>query len=132
MNLKRGLLRLWLVLALVWITSTTWLWWDEITATVTRPTFHVTTSDERKISFEGPEGATKEQASDHFMTELRAGRMPGLPATAPITVTDVTEEFEADWPSRREAIVPILLPPLCVLVLGIGLFWAIQGFRGHS
>ena len=42
MNLKRGLLRLWAVLALMWVAAMTWLLWDELKSA--EHVFSVTTS----------------------------------------------------------------------------------------
>ena len=51
----------------------------------------------------------------------------------PVTGTEfsVAEELVADWTRRREAGAFVLLPSLGVLVLGIGLAWAAEGFRRH-
>src|SRR5262249_18604437 len=55
------------------------------------------------------------------------GPFPGeVPGKEEVTIA---EEFHPDWPRRRNALALILLPPLAVLVVGIGLFWAAQGFQ---
>jgi hypothetical protein len=41
----------------------------------------------------------------------------------------ITEELVTNWSHRREALAVVLLPPLGVLVVGVGLFWAARGFR---
>jgi hypothetical protein len=41
----------------------------------------------------------------------------------------IADQLVANWPRRREAVAIVLLPPLGVLVIGIGLFWVAQGFR---
>jgi hypothetical protein len=64
MNLKRGLLRLWVLLALAWIAPTTWLLWDELTTS--EHSFVVTTADNRHYELKGPPGSTKEQALQKF------------------------------------------------------------------
>ena len=63
-----------------------------------------------------------------FDAKIKAsGALPGeLPGKEQVTIA---EQFRADWPRRRQALALILLPPLGVLVVGIGLFWAAQGFR---
>jgi hypothetical protein len=64
MNLKRGLLRLWVLLALAWVAPTTWLLWDELT--MSEHSFVVTTSNNRHYEMQGPPGTTKEQALQKF------------------------------------------------------------------
>lgn len=200
MNLKRGLLRLWVVLALIWVTATTSLLWDEVT--VGKPKFLIASSLNGHYSIEGPEGATKEQALDHFykaLMKVEAGPDPGsisvqspdeviheFPSSTSIVVIKrtlkqhwqsklaefrqkypeyngmsdetladalykrfysdmpreqfntkiglndnqvaITEEVVANWPRRRTALALIVLPPLALLIVGAGLFWAAQGF----
>jgi hypothetical protein len=161
MNLKRGLLRLWVLLALTWVVPTTWLMWNELTKT--QPEFLVTFANNKKYSITGPEGASREQALEVLhkqlsskLTEFRQkypayndmsdsaladaihkkyySDMPRDQFNDKIglveeQVTTVVDELVADWPSRRKAMAIVLLPPLGVFVLGIGLFWAVQGFR---
>lgn len=212
MHLRRGLLRLWAVLAAIWIAAATWLFWDALT--VTKHEFLLTTSYGR-FEISGPAGATKEQALEHFIKELEASNIakpgdraallaeaykrgllppdmkaayeeaqkrglvprpirvqsadgvihefppgtsmdtvdwvmkhyadsmkasnpqqwPGLPDIPQQTTKEqltVTDEFAADWPRRRETAAVVLFPPLGVLVVGIGLFWAAQGFRSRK
>ena len=220
MNLKRGLLRLWVVLALLWVTTVSWIVWSELT--ITRPRFLFTSSHNGRYEIEGPEGGTREQALEKFYSALEAGKvgkpedraallagrraieagpddpgsfsvrrtpdgvihefpvgtstdeinrtlgkywqsrlaefrqkypqyddmsnadladalyrkfysdMPREQFNAKIGSTEeqvtVTEESVANWPRRRMALALILLPPLAVLVIGAGLFWAGQGF----
>lgn len=64
MNLRRGLLRLWVILALAWVAPTTWLLWDELTTS--EQSFVITTADNRHYEMKGPPGATKEQALQKF------------------------------------------------------------------
>ena len=200
MNLRRGLLRLWVLLALIWIVPTTWLLRDALT--MSEHLFVVTTAAGKpQYEIKGPPGATKEKALQKFkeltLEQQRAlanakARMAvssiGKPAFDPnqpfqatppgaanpsklaefrqkypeysdmsdsaladaiykkyysdlardqfnakIGLTEeqatVTDEFVADWPRRWEAIAIVILPPLGVLVFGVGLFWVFQGFR---
>jgi hypothetical protein len=164
MNLKRGLLRLWVLLASTWVVPTTWLMWNELTKT--QPEFLVTFANNKKYSITGPEGASREQALEVLRKQLSSKlaefrqKYPDYndmsdTALADATykkyysdmprdqfndkiglikepVTTVADEVVADWASRQKAIAIVLLPPLTVLFLGIGLFWAVQGFRSRT
>jgi hypothetical protein len=68
MNLKRGLLRLWVLLALTWLVPTTWLMWNELTKT--QHEFLVTFANNKKYSITGPEGASREQALEILHRQL--------------------------------------------------------------
>jgi hypothetical protein len=150
MNLRRGLLRLWIVLSLLWVTAMTWLLWSELT--ITYPNYIFSTPHNGRYELEGPEGATREQALEKFYSRLeteknikpedRAALLAARPNPAPPPgfVLDqrgagpadeqvtVTNERAADWPRRRNAAAAIFLPPLAVIIIGVGLFWAGQGF----
>jgi hypothetical protein len=60
----RGLLRLWVVLALFWVAAKTWLLWNELTTTAL--TFTVTTSDNKQFEMQTPAGSTKEEVREAF------------------------------------------------------------------
>lgn len=268
MNLKRGLLRLWVVLTLIWVTGAAWLLWDELT--VTKHVFLLTASN-TTYELSGPTGATREEALEKFKSRIEAGQgakpedraallaeirafeegpwtkyssgqgaaphdpnavsgaqKSGGDSTAPIRVESadgvihefpagtsmdvvdrvmkqyaqsnlasnpqwprlpvnppehssklaelrqkyseyndmsdsafadalyrkyysdmprdqfnakmgltgerltITDEFVANWPRRWQTVAAVALPPLAVLVVGVGLFWAAQGFRTRS
>jgi hypothetical protein len=211
-SMKRGLLRLWIVIALIWVATTTWFLWNGLTAA--ERAFLVTTFNGHKYKIAGPEGATEGQAileasriakskelsaallveaykrgllspekkaayeemrrrgmivlddpggiglenqpmsklarfrgehpefdhlSDQELADTLYSRfysdMPRAEFDARINALDkkeqlsITEEMVANWSHRREALAVVLLPPLGVLVVGIGLFWAARGFR---
>jgi hypothetical protein len=171
MNLKRGLLRLWIVLALIWVGATTWFLWSDLLSIV--PVFVVRSSNGREfVARVTGEDADNAQAIDVIKAlkeELETGRR-GKPEVKPEERTSLLAEVEAyekvhtftidgntdtaqrdvtkkpsaekmvavtrktfaNWPHRREAIVAIFLPPLGLLILGIGFFWVAQGFRKNS
>jgi hypothetical protein len=73
MNLKRGLLRLWLVLTLLWVMAMTWLLWSELT--ITKPRFLIASSHNGRYEIDGPEGATREQALEKFYSSLKTAKI---------------------------------------------------------
>jgi hypothetical protein len=168
-NLKRGLLRLWIVVAVIWVGATTWFSRSDLLSTV--PKFVVRSSNGRefvagvtgrdadnaqaidvvkalKEELEtGRRGKPEERAS--LLAEVEAyekahaftinGNTDTAAARRDVTKESPTEKMVtvarktfANWPHRREAIAAILLPPLGVLIVGIGFFWVAQGFRKNS
>jgi hypothetical protein len=123
MNLKRGLLRLWVVLALVWVVPMTWLQWDELMSTKL--------SKLAEFRQQNPQydNMSDFALADAFYKEYYSN-IPRDQFDAKIGLTK--DALEADWSRRREAVAFVLLPPLGVLVLGVGLFWAAQGFGSRS
>jgi hypothetical protein len=134
MNLQRGLLRLWVVLTLLWVTAMTWLLWSELT--ITNPKFIIASSHNGQYEIVGPEGATREQALEKFYSALETAKIGKPEDRAALLATrgsadeqvTVTNEPAVNWPRRRTAAAAVFLPPLAVIVIGAGLFWAGQGF----
>ena len=73
MNLKRGLLRLWVLLALAWVAPTTWLLWDELT--MTKLEFLVTMANNKKYSISGPDPRGKSDVIDRRVVWKFWGRV---------------------------------------------------------
>jgi hypothetical protein len=135
-NLIRGLLRLWVVLALVWVGLTTWLQWDALASIPVDATIRVQSAD-------GVIPEDLRRAKD-LETVYQAGEMPpdmraDYEKVRPMLLQKLQDEG-GTWggatvperPRRRDAVAFVLLPPFGVLVFGVGLFWVAQGFRSRS
>jgi hypothetical protein len=154
MNLKRGFLRLWVLLTLFWMPALIWLQWTELT--ITRQTFHVTLKAaepaasepfdpdaylrkkagdampyRKRYSIEGPDGATREQALDQiynqFYSDKPRDQFDRL-IDEKIATQAITVETIPNWHRRGMALAVIFGPPLAVMVIGAGLFWVGRGF----
>jgi hypothetical protein len=113
MNWKRGLFRLWLVIAVGWIAAATFLWWDDLTCS--RCT--VVNEAKKPAGYENttsvllPDGTPVAiQTLDHAAA-LRAARL-------------------FIWNEKGSTILGTALgPPIALLLLGYTLVWIGRGFR---
>jgi hypothetical protein len=161
MNLKRGFVRLWVVLALVWVTAMTWLLWSELTfskpfdvrspddilhefpsntstAVINRTMKEYWQNKLVKIRKDFPEynGMSDAELADALYKRFYSD-MPRQQYDTKIGLKDddqinIIDESRADWSRRTTALATLFMPPLVVFVVGAGLFWAGQGFVGRG
>jgi len=100
LNMAKGLFRIWIVLTVCWLSTSTFINYDDVLATrpITAAEFLSKESESTK-SFDDFYKFAKEK---HLM---------------------------ADWPRRLETAKIIFLPPLCLLILGLMFAWIIKGFK---
>jgi hypothetical protein len=143
-NIRRGLLRLWVVATVLWMVPAWWLEQDELAATreappelasfpsslppdftmtqISKPPdaskFLIVSPDGHKFELTGPKDSAIAQAAQAFRR-----RYPDLFSDNP------RNQRVADWTRRWFALSVVLFPPLVALVFGAALTWAIRGFR---
>jgi hypothetical protein len=136
---RRGFFRLWAFLTLLWIGTGAYVTYSDLPPAPDATELAAM----RRISNAGPPptGGSLPAASDPW-AEFRL--RPAPPSSPPTPAKDI--DFSAyvnapidysDLPSARrvmlrEAAAWIFLPPLAVLMLGIGIGWCINGFRTRN
>ena len=121
MNWKQGLLRLWIVAALLWMVGSGTIVWDDLVQRTTK--FEVTAPDQRHwlIVTYGDVSAVQvlEWAKKRPTEEVAS-----LPQASFL-------EYNKPLPllSRTRPFSILLLPPLAILLLGCVGYWVASGFR---
>jgi hypothetical protein len=158
MNLRRGLLRLWVVLTLIWVAAMSWMFWDELliagrfalqtpsqsTSPLAQyrqqyPEYRDLTDEElaTKMYFRFYSDMSRSEFNDQlyskFYSDMPRSEFEKKFGLARLYL-DSNDRLHNDGrlpdsaPPNRTLML-ILLPPCIVLIVGIGLFWAAQGFR---
>jgi hypothetical protein len=112
MNIRRGLFRLWLIAAVVWIAATTYLGGEDLCASVLDP----------------------DKQAENTMTlqpSLTMAKFEGSPNRfrSVVDCFPSTESIEISWRIRKLALARILGVPVAAFLLGYALLWGFKGFR---
>ena len=146
MNWKKGLIRLWVVLSLIW--TTPWLGFVvfDIGGDISEFKASIDAIDQKTHSLKVREyfGDKKKGEISDFCLNMELGNTG---KTVQVCDSELAEKMlddsavamalktkiESRISSKREhqnKIIPIaLLPPLILLIIGAGLYWAFSGFR---
>lgn len=104
MNLSRGLLRLWLVFAVLWMIGGAWLFRFDLAQNCS--------------DFEA--ATTKKELREMTVHELNCLLSLKEAKASP---------YYAIWLPQRDAVLWMVIPPVALLILGLAAGWTIQGFK---
>lgn len=137
MNIQRGLLRLWIVLAVTWGVVVVIIAWANFSDPYLPPKYWIILKGElfalerdpgydvrrKEISFAHGNYLIVDKDAEEKKVRLQA---------APL-IEKAFDRSPEIWDKRREQVLPLLgflaLPPLVLLGAGAALLWALSGFR---
>jgi hypothetical protein len=145
-NLKRGLLRAWVVIAVAWIgltgwrenTQKHWDWdwtsgiytkgecWDRIAKWPDGQPFNKWDVFNPHPINPPPEDAEINRKRRDWV-EATLQKLRECEAAAPVSV-----KLTRIWPSVRDSLPIILLPPFALLIAGYIIGWVVRGFRAQA
>src|SRR5947209_6702605 len=112
-SLRRGFLRLWFLVALLWIGGSLWILADNLRpGCADRPTV---------------QNRSRTDLSDRQLICAYATTLPQLPEGF---VLD--SERSALWNLRVKTIAVVALPPVALFLFGWAVFWVARGFRSSQ
>jgi hypothetical protein len=152
----RGLFRLWLVGAIIWVALMAVVWWSPISspgAYIAERNFAILRDTGEPKALESAEmPAVAEAKTRGLFKQVNIGRVPGHPWIRDVSVflsvelsdAKISEavdkvgayliaRYEAEseanrWRNVGSATLSAFMPPLLMLAIGAALFWALRGF----